>query len=214
MMFVVIACSDADDTGQRRGRTLVAGEGTPPPTRGEAAVPAVIDDVVIHPIVAEDTHCSEHAAGGLTALGDALGVDCTIVAYDSGPEGRLASTHDGDGEDNEDFHGWHATLLAPFNGTVDDVYINPVTNDPGHAGEPPASSITFVAADDTHVLYAHVDDVQVEPGDRVTTGQPVAAVGNNGVSYLPHTHVGAWRDNAPLQIRFDLHALGELEAQR
>ena len=92
--------------------------------------------------------------------------------------------------------------------------MNPMTNEPGEVGDAPASSITFVRSDGSRVLYAHIQDPEVEPGDPVRAGQPVAKVGNNGVAWMPHTHVGAWRGDEALQIRFDLNAMGELASRR
>jgi hypothetical protein len=148
--------------------------------------------------------CVEHAAGTLTYLGDALGVDCIVLQHD----GRFARTHDGDGAENTDWFGWDEPVLAPFDGTVDDVRINPVTNTPGTLGKPPASAITFLRDDGVRVVYGHVQAIDVAAGDHVHAGQPVARIGNNGVAWMPHIHVGAWRDLEPLQIRFDLRAMG------
>ena len=84
----------------------------------------------------------------------------------------------------------------------------------GTPGRPPASSIVFARSDGIKVVYGHVKDVTVKQGDTVTAGQAVAAVGNNGFGYMPHTHLGAWKGNEPLQIRFDLNAMARLEAAR
>ena len=46
-------------------------------------------------------------------------------------------------------------------------------------------------------------------GCMCTSGQVVAKVGNNGYSRHPHIHIGAWKGNEPLQIRFDLRAMGK-----
>jgi murein DD-endopeptidase MepM/ murein hydrolase activator NlpD len=75
-------------------------------------------------------------------------------------------------------------------------------------GKPPASAITFVAPDGLRVVYAHIQDVRVSVGDEVKPGDVVALIGNNGMCRNPHVHVGAWRDEQPLQVRFDLGALG------
>jgi murein DD-endopeptidase MepM/ murein hydrolase activator NlpD len=68
----------------------------------------------------------------------------------------------------------------------------------------------FRRADGVSVMYAHVQDVQVRPNDVVVAGQPVARVGNNGYAWFPHTHVGAWKGDRPLQVRFDLRAMAAL----
>ena len=51
-------------------------------------------------------------------------------------------------------------------------------------------------------------DLSVKEGDTVKAGDIVAKVGNNGFSRNPHIHVGAWKGNTPLQIRFDLKTMG------
>ena len=48
--------------------------------------------------------------------------------------------------------------------------------DETHAGEP------------VYILYGHVKDVQVEEGQRVARGEPVAREGSAGVATVPHLH--------------------------
>ena len=73
---------------------------------------------------------------------------------------------------------------------------------------------------DVHVAYVHVREVTVSQGDTVRAGDPVALIGNNGSSFHPHVHVGAFRDDmmsevaVPLQVRMDLAALGGSEGWR
>ncbi|MEZ6022679.1 MAG: M23 family metallopeptidase [Hyphomonadaceae bacterium] len=100
-------------------------------------------------------------------------------------------------------------MLAPFDATVVRININPVVNVPGQLGRPPASFIVFERADGMRVLFAHVQDVQVEQGATVTAGQVVAHVGNNGYGRSPHIHVGAWKGETPYQIRWDLRSSAE-----
>lgn len=71
-----------------------------------------------------------------------------------------------------------------------------------------ASSITFLRNDGVRVLYAHIKDISVVEGDAIKAGDVVAQVGNNGYARHPHIHVGAWKGNVPLQIRFDLREMG------
>lgn len=185
-------------------------------TRG--TVPDTIAAVVIHPIVSAPFSCVEHAVHveNPVILGDASGADCTVLRYDMTQRaGRRPPRHyENDGARNEDWFGWGETLLAPFDGVIEEIIINPVTNEPGTPGKPPASSIVFARSDGIKVVYGHVKDVTVKQGDTVTAGQPVAAVGNNGFGYMPHTHLGAWMGSEPLQIRFDLKAMARLEAAR
>lgn len=166
-----------------------------------------IDAVVLAPPYAEAYQCSEHWEGQLAYPGDALGQDCLIVGGVEGEAGfgRLYRT---DGARNEDWYGWGAKVLAPFDGTIVKVSINPVVNDPGSMGKPPASIIIFQRADGVKVMFAHVAAVMVKEGEHVVAGQQVAVVGNNGFSRSPHIHIGAWRDKTPLQIRWNLRAMG------
>jgi murein DD-endopeptidase MepM/ murein hydrolase activator NlpD len=174
-----------------------------------AQVPATpvrdsISAVTLHPPYAATFACFEHAAGQLPYLGDALGADCFIVRHAHGSSGRFPGFYARSGAENADWYSWAQPVLAPFDGVVDSVRVNPMTNTPGAHGRPPASAIQFRRADGVRVTYAHVQQISVRPGQRVRAGQIVARVGNNGISAMPHTHVGAWRGKEPLQIRFDL----------
>jgi len=191
--------------------------GPPGPAFTQGAAPETIDDVVIHPIVSADFSCGEHAfhPSDPVILGDAVGADCTVLRYDLVPRSRRPPQYfDHDGQSNEDWYGWGKELLAPFDGTIDEIHINPVTNVPGTPGQGPASFIVFLRSDGVRVVYGHVQDVKVKQGDTVRAGQPVAVIGNNGFGYMPHTHLGAWKGATPLQIRFDLKAIGRLQEAR
>ena len=52
--------------------------------------------------------------------------------------------------------------------------------------------------------------MKVKVGDTVKAGDIVAKVGNNGTSFMPHIHIGAWKDKEPLQISFDLKKMGKI----
>ena len=195
--------------------------GLPGPVLAQT-VSGPIEAIVIHPPVAALYQCSEHPLGAEDHVGDALGSDCVVVRRDSGPDGQFVSFHTGDGTRNEDWHSWNQPLLAPFDGEVTLVDLNPVTTVPGKWGEGRSSAVLFRRAGGdpetapVHVGYVHVQDVLVEVGDFVTAGQPVARIGNNGSSWYPHLHIGAFRgdltseDAVPLQIRMDLEALGRM----
>lgn len=165
--------------------------------------------VVLHPVVRQHFVCHEHPAGQLTRVGDALATDCLIVAMIAGPGGHWPSFYHGDGTRNTDWYGWRQTILAPFDGIVDSVHVNATANVPGTLGQQRASILVFRRADGVRVLYAHVQEVAVSVGDTVRAGQPVARIGNNGPAFMPHVHVGAWRGTEPLQVRFDLVAMGQ-----
>ncbi len=191
---------------------------TPAPTTPQSPP---IEAVTIHPPVAAVFQCSEHPLGAEDHVPDALGADCVVVRRDSGPDGNLLSLYTGDGTRNEDWHSWREPLLAPFNGIVIGFQINPETNLPGAMGSGQSSAIGFqqlVVGEptDVHVAYIHVREVTVAQGDTVRAGDPVARIGNNGWSYHPHVHIGAFRgelmspDAVPLQVRIDLAAMGRM----
>lgn len=173
--------------------------------QGRAVTPEVIETVTIHRIFNEYFSCGEHYNGELEYLGDALGTDCVIQAGLQGDTGFVTAFRN-DGARNEDWYGWNAEVLAPFDGAVVAVNVNPVVNQPGQLGRPPASIILFERADGVRVLFAHVQDLQVARGDTVRAGQVVARVGNNGYGRNPHVHIGAWKGETPYQIRWDLRS--------
>jgi hypothetical protein len=188
------------------------------PTSARAQVRGVlpldsIGSVVIYPVVRQYFVCLEHPVGQLNFVGDALGADCLILDLGGGPTGRFPSFYRGTGSRNSDWFGWNQRVLAPFDGVVDSVHTNEIVNSPGKLGRARAGGIVFRRADGVRVLYAHVHAISVSPGDAVRAGQRVARVGNNGPAVMPHTHVGAWRGQEPLQIRIDLRAAGKLSRQ-
>lgn len=191
--------------------TLVA---QPESTAGKpsADIPrSPIESITIHPLFAADHMCSEHWEGQLAYPGDALGSDCVIFGgLPTDGKGGFMRSFRTNGLTNEDWYGWQEPVLAPFAASVERININSVVNKPGELGKPPASFVIFKREDGTRVLIAHVADVTVKEGDRVTAGQPFAKVGNNGFSRSPHIHVGAWREKTPLQIQFDLRAAARL----
>jgi hypothetical protein len=174
------------------------------------AAPTTIRQVEIAPLFYQPFACIDHPEGQLSDLGDALGSDCFILGGLRGPQSGLVRLFNGQGSRNEDWFSWRAEVHAPFDGTVTDLGINPVTNQPGTGGNPPASYITFERSDGTVVVYAHVMEIRVRKGDRVTSGQVVAVDGNNGTAKMPHVHVGAYLGSTPLQIRWNLRVEGQV----
>ena len=190
------------------------------PAEGQSA-PATIEAVTIHPPVAARFQCSEHPLGAEDHVPDALAADCVVVRRTGGPNGNLTSLYTGDGSRNEDWHSWREPLLAPFDAVVIAIQINPESTLPGVRGSGRSSAIGFQQLvdgkpTDVHVAYVHVREVTVSQGDTVRAGDPVARIGNNGSSFHPHVHIGAFRgelmseDAVPLQVRMDLAALGRL----
>ncbi len=169
-----------------------------------------IKEVEIAPLFYLRFACMEHVNGELKDLGDALGSDCLVVRGLGSSDGFLRF-YNKDGARNEDWYGWQVEVHAPFNGIVIEVATNRATNIPGTPGQPPPGYIKFKRADGVVVVYAHLDHIRAHQGDHVVVGQVVALCGNNGSSKNPHVHVGAYRDNEPLQIRWDLAAEGQIK---
>lgn len=162
-----------------------------------------IDTVLIHPPFWESYSCIEHWAGQLPHLGDALGTDCAIARSVKTGEREWMRYHAGEGLNNEDWFGYGRDVLAPCDCEVARVQVNSVENLPGILGQPPATFVVFTRADKTSLLLAHLGDLRVKEGDVVSAGEVVGTVANNGFSRLPHIHIGAWRGDVALQIRFD-----------
>jgi hypothetical protein len=162
-----------------------------------------IEQFLAHPLFLEPYSCSEHAAGELPYLGDDLGQDCMIEAFVERNGRAFMRAYATDGLTNEDWYGWNKVVLSPCDCTVTAVDINPTTNVPGQTGKPPASSIELLTADGISVVLAHIQSPLVKKGDVLKSGEPVAHVGNNGYSRVPHIHIGAWRERDGLQIRWD-----------
>lgn len=180
---------------------------TAPPQASKVTGP--IEQAEISPPFSVSFMCAERFDGQLGYAGDALGTDCVVTGGSSADDG-YERPYRTDGKRNEDWFGWRAEVLAPFDGVVIGVNENTVVNRPGMLGKPPAGIVQIQRADGTVVLYAHVTSVRVAFGAKVRTGQVIASVGNNGFSRSPHLHVGAYRGTRPLQIRWDLRAMARL----
>lgn len=173
-----------------------------------------IEQVQLGPVFAERYACVEHALE-LAYAGDALGVDCQIVSsVEIGRDGFFR-LYRSDGKANADWYGWHANVLAPFDGTVIYAFERPDQNTPGVLGSGPAGTLRIQNAAGVVVNYGHVTEITVEVGQYVKSGEAIAKVGNNGSSRAPHIHIGAYRkdDAVPLQIRWNLPAIAKARAQ-
>ncbi len=166
--------------------------------------------VTIYPVFNQAFYTSEHPEGELNYLGDALGRDFVAVKFIDG----FCRTYLGDGKRNEDWFSYKLDILAPCDAIVERVNINSIENNPGSHTNKPAGSVTFRCKDCVRIVYAHVTDVSVEVNDTVVVGQPFAKCGNNGTSWHPHVHVGAWKDGKPLQINVNLSALGKIQREQ
>lgn len=168
-----------------------------------AATADEIEAVLAHPPFGVYYICGEHAQGQLEHQGDALGTDCMIaelVTVDGRTWPRLYA---GDGTSNDQWFSWRAPVHSPCDCEVVRVNDNPVVNEPGVLGEPPASFVILRRDDGVQFLLAHIQEPSVEVGSRVKYGQAIALVGNNGYGRNPHVHVGAWKGKTALQLRWD-----------
>lgn len=174
---------------------------------------ADIDSVLAHPIYGELFACTEHWQGNLKGLGDELGTDCWIQQLVE-VEGRVwPRANAGNGRRNEDWYGWGKwgkSVLSPCTCEVIKINLNMTVNQPGVIGKPPASFVVLKREDGVYFMLAHVADVVPKVGEPIEAGQLLAHVGNNGYARLPHIHIGAWRGDTPLQIKFDQAAMGKL----
>ena len=159
--------------------------------------------VVAHPPVDAFFSCTEHFEGQFKSVGDALGTDCVVMRLVEDHGHAWLRAYENDGAKNDEWFGWREHLLSPCDCKVVEVYENPKSNEPGVMGAGRASSITFRRADGVELVYAHVRNVTVKVDEEVSSGQPVAMIGNNGYARNPHVHVGAWKGDTPLQIRWD-----------
>lgn len=180
-----------------------------------ARVTGPIQQVELGPVFADRYLCVEHALE-LEYAGDALGTDCVLSGgVQIGSNGFL-KLYRTDGKTNADWYGWHADVLAPFDGTVVHVHHDTQENAPGVLGPSSAAGwLRFKNEDGVIVVYAHVTKIAVKLGDRVEAGQVVAKLGNNGQTRAPGLHIGAYReaDSMPLQIRWDLRAMAKKRAE-
>jgi len=165
-----------------------------------------IQDVVIHPPFDKAFIAHEHPEAEVGWLGDAIGVDLIVVRFVDG----WARPYAGDGKRNEDWFGWMHDVLAPGDCAVRHTQSSDSTNAPGSHSGGQAGRIVFERDAGVFIAYGHVQSIAVVQGQRVRAGDVVAKVGNDGNSWHPHLHVGAWIDTAPLQIRFDLAVRGRM----
>jgi murein DD-endopeptidase MepM/ murein hydrolase activator NlpD len=158
----------------------------------------------VGPAVSAPTHCVEHGADSLQwYLGDALGADCFIVDMIDLNGRSWYRAYKEDGEQNEDWYGWHQKVLSPCKCKVLEVSVNLETNRPGVMGAKPASLFTLQRDDGVIFHVVHFDKPLVKSGDSLVEGEVIAEVGNNGLSRQPHIHIGAYRGSEPLQVRFN-----------
>lgn len=172
-----------------------------------SSTPTKIQQVLAHPLFEDPYMCSEHAEGELPYPGDDLGQDCMVAAFDDDQDLRFLRLYRTDGSTNQDWYGWNRPVHAPCDCTVLKVHVNPLTNKPGQPDKSRATGVILKAADGTMFAVAHLQALLVEEGARVKAGEQIGLVGNNGYARAPHVHIGAWRGEQPLQVRWDQRAM-------
>ncbi len=184
------------------------------PTEAEAQYGLQLEDdtltkmVLIHPVIetGEDQYLNtrEHTYRSQLRKGDQLARDFMVAATN---EHGILEFYRKNGQYNEDYYGWKKNVMAPVDAKVTRINEADSTNKPGKMNGDVRPGLIFFEKDNgLTVIYAHVRDINIEEGDRVKAGDIVAKVGNNGNSRAPHVHVGAWKDDTPLQIQVDLYA--------
>lgn len=180
-------------------------------SQATAAEPA---NVLAHPPFAAFYSCAEHADGQLPSLGDARGTDCFVQRLVEVDGRTWIRAYEREGRSNEDWFGWNEPVLSPCECIVVRVHENPNTNEPGILGTPPAAYVLLKRNDEVHFMVAHLQAISVREGQRLGYGEPFAKVGNNGYSRQPHVHMGAWKGETPLQVRFDQKFMKEPQLQK
>tara|TARA_R100000656_G_C3957715_1_gene129461 strand:+ start:3963 stop:4322 length:360 start_codon:yes stop_codon:yes gene_type:complete len=90
-----------------------------------------IDSVIIHPVFDSQFVCSEHYAGQLTELGDALGTDCIYQSFVQQEGRKWLRAYKNKGHSNQDWFGWGKEVFSPISGKVVKINLNEVVNKPG-----------------------------------------------------------------------------------
>lgn len=164
-----------------------------------------IKEVVLQPVYNCCFVSAEHAEGELEYGGDAIGRDCMVTKFVDG----FMRMYSGDGSKNEAWFGWDEDVLAPCDSIIEMINEPISINEPGKPSKDRSGIIFFRREDGVNIMYAHVKDIKVKVGDTVKSGDIVAKLGNNGMSFMPHLHVGAFIYDEPLQIRFNLREMGK-----
>ena len=178
--------------------------------------------VLIHPPIEAtgnglDLSTREHTYRSQLRLVDQLARDFTLQKVEDDGIARDYKRGTG-GKENEDWYGWRADVLAPFESTVTRVVEPDTVNTPGTMNRQAQPGLIVFEDEEENITvgYAHIREPEVEKGETVEAGEVVAKVGNNGNSRAPHVHVGAWAGDPdllgaktgaePLQIQVDLYA--------
>lgn len=154
-------------------------------------------------------YISPHAPSELKELGDKDGIDYIPAQF---LNGQLRAFRSG-GNSNEDFFGFGMDVRAPISGTIIKVKrpngINPI----GKMGTTEVGFVAIKSDEGAILLLAHLAEIKVAEGKRVSVGESIGVLSNNGSSRNPHIHLGAYRKGHSLVIEFDRKALDATLAQ-
>lgn len=137
-----------------------------------------------------DVHFAPIAAMGFTR-------NFMRYSYDFAPVNEAGEMFAGDFARNEDWFGFGRPILSVGGGTVvavaNDEPDNRRFDQSRLVAEPMVLFGNYVVVDHGHgefAVYAHAkqDSVRVRPGQRVSRGDPLAAIGASGSAFFPHLH--------------------------
>lgn len=104
-----------------------------------------------------------------------------------------------DGAKNEDFFVFGQPVVSPVSGEVVAVETGLSDNPPGQFDAALLGNHVVIKVTDTEFVFlGHLkqNSATVRVGEKVTAGQPIAAVGNSGRSIEPHLHIHAQNSQA------------------
>jgi hypothetical protein len=150
------------------------------------------DPVTIASPLTEDWYVSQGGRAELVNYHYVTPAQCDAVDIVQVVNGR---THPPGSTDLDSYHIFGAPLLAPASGVVTSVVDGLVdqligSRDYEHQA---GNHVVIDISEGRYLMLAHLREgsINVEVGDRVTTGQVIAQVGNSGNTTEPHVHIQA-----------------------
>lgn len=98
------------------------------------------------------------------------------------------------------------TLYSPCQGTILEIRDSLPDNPPGKPDtKQTEGNYIMLRCAMGDILMAHLrqDSIRVVTGDTVTSGQPLAKIGNSGNTLEPHLHIEAMKDGKPIGLSFN-----------
>ncbi len=97
-------------------------------------------------------------------------------------------------------------LYSPCQGNILEVRDSLPDNPPGNPNtKHPEGNYIVLQCHMGDILMAHLrrGSIKAVPGDSVSTGQPLAEIGNSGNTLEPHLHIEATKDGKPIRLSFN-----------